>query len=60
MLMLLNSMDKQRYFPRCYVVAATDSMSAAKAQAKEQTWQVMQQARQLHLVIPAHGNVEAP
>lgn len=38
--MLLESMDKQRYFPRAYVVAATDRMSGAKAQSKEQAWQV--------------------
>jgi beta-1,4-N-acetylglucosaminyltransferase len=38
MLMLLEQLDKAHYSPRCYVVAATDRMSAAKALTKEQAW----------------------
>ncbi|EFJ41508.1 hypothetical protein VOLCADRAFT_98502 [Volvox carteri f. nagariensis] len=39
MLMLLDKMDKARYSPRSYVVAATDRMSGPKALARERIWQ---------------------
>ena len=35
MLTLTAHLDKQRYSPRCYVVAATDRMGEAKANAVE-------------------------
>lgn len=38
MLMMLEALDKAKYSPRVYVVAATDSMSQKKAESKEQTW----------------------
>ncbi|KAG2435859.1 hypothetical protein HXX76_007054 [Chlamydomonas incerta] len=39
MLMLMDSMGRERYGPRTYVVAATDAMSGGKALARERTWQ---------------------
>lgn len=39
MLMLMDSLQKDRYSPRSYVVAATDSMSGPKALARERVWQ---------------------
>ncbi|GLC45279.1 hypothetical protein PLESTB_000717300 [Pleodorina starrii] len=39
MLMLMDSLDKARYSPRSYVVAATDPMSGPKALARERLWQ---------------------
>lgn len=37
--MLMDSMGREHYGPRTYVVAATDAMSGAKALARERTWQ---------------------
>ena len=36
MLALLSKMDALKYYPRSYVVAATDRMGAAKAQSFEE------------------------
>ena len=47
MLKLMDSMDKAKYVPRCYVVAATDSMSGKKAIAKEQSWEAPSKVRRL-------------
>ena len=38
MLMLVSRLDKRHYAPRCYVAAATDRMSGAKALALERSW----------------------
>lgn len=39
MLMLMDTLDKERYASRTYVVAATDPMSGPKALARERLWQ---------------------
>ncbi len=39
MLMLMDTLGKERYTPRTYVVAATDPMSGPKALARERLWQ---------------------
>ncbi len=36
--MLVEQLDKSSYAPRCYVVAETDKMSAAKALSREKAW----------------------
>jgi hypothetical protein len=38
MLMLLESMDKAFYWPRVYVAANTDHMSATRALSREEVW----------------------
>ncbi|CAD7699287.1 unnamed protein product [Ostreobium quekettii] len=38
MLTLMEALNRSRYTPRCYVVADTDSLSAARATEKERNW----------------------
>ncbi len=55
MLALVSQMDTNYYQPRCYVVAATDAMSAQKAVAYEQSLLQKQgnQVQRLHSVTAA-------
>ena len=61
MLTLLQSLRPQRYTPRCYVVAATDRMGAAKAKASEQQSadQVGKSDRSCPLSSPSHQCVRS-
>eukprot|EP00879_Flechtneria_rotunda_P025794 GHRR01027441.1.p2 GENE.GHRR01027441.1~~GHRR01027441.1.p2 ORF type:complete len:104 (+),score=23.07 GHRR01027441.1:593-904(+) len=53
MLMLVESMDKQFYNPRVYVVAETDKMSAKRALTQEQSWSSGQVGVQQMLLVTA-------
>lgn len=54
MLKLLGSLRPERYFPRCFVIAATDAMGAAKAQSFEQ--QLRQQRSSEQHVAPKQAD----
>lgn len=45
MLKLMDNLDKDKYSPRCYVVAATDAMSGNKAIRKEESWKTSAQVQ---------------
>ena len=63
MLTLLRHMDLQHYVPRCYVIAATDKMGAAKANTFEAAAaQTASSQEQVSLVVDyyEHPSLQSP